>query len=122
MSRGRRVAFPPRAAARDEKSAATIIVADPRRFAVRVDTGSVFMVDLTSWSHPSFVTEIAPLLQERIRQMGPTPFGRSLQRTVQHLRRFWEFLDAWEITVRGLGDITVKLINDYEAWLEQNAG
>lgn len=122
MSQGRRATFPPRTDAPDKNAAAAIIVADPRRFAVRADTGSEFIVDLTSWPHTSFVAEIAPLLRERVRQMGPTPIGRSVQRKVLHLRRFWLFLDARELAPRGLGDITVKLINDYEAWLEQNAG
>jgi hypothetical protein len=122
MSRGRRATFPPQTDAPDKNTGAAITVADPRRFAVRVDTGSEFIVDMTAWSHTSFVGEIAPLLQERIHQMGPTPIGRSVQRTVLHLRRFWSFLDARELAVRGLGNITVKLIDDYEAWLEQNAG
>jgi hypothetical protein len=106
----------------DESAVAAVIVADPRRFAVRVDTVGEIIVDLSTWSNPSFVAEIAPLVRERIRQMGPTPIGRSVQRTVLNLRRFWSFLDAREIAVRRLGDITVELINDYEAWLEQNAG
>lgn len=122
MSRGRRATFPPRSDPPDESAVAAVIVADPRRFAVRIDTGSEFIVDLSSWPHPSFVTEIAPLLRECIRQMGPTPIGRSVQRKVLNLRRFWSFLDARKIALRGLGDITVELINDYEAWLEQNAG
>lgn len=122
MSRGRRATFPPQSDASDDDTAAAIIVADPRRFAVRVDTGGEFVVDLSPWSQPSFVGEIGPLLRERIRQMGPTPIGRSVQRQVLNLRRFWSFLDAQEIALRGLGDITVELINDYEAWLEQNAG
>ncbi|MHC2301771.1 hypothetical protein ACVJBD_006037 [Rhizobium mongolense] len=57
-------------------------------------------------SNPSFVAEIAPLVRERIRQMGPTPIGRSVQRTVLNLRRFWSFLDAREIALRGLSNIT----------------
>lgn len=122
MNRGRRATFPSRLDSPDKKTGATIIVADPRRFAVRVDAGSKFIVDMTTWSHTSFVAEIAPLLQERIRQMGPTPIGRSVQRKVLHLHRFWSFLGAREIALRGLGDITVRLIDDYEAWLEQNAG
>lgn len=122
MSRGRRATFPPPSDAPDESAAAAIIVADPRRFAVRIDTDSEFIVDLTSWSHASFVAEIVPLLQERIRQMGPMPIGRSVKRKKLHLRRFWSFLDAREIALQRLRDITVKLINDYEGWLEQNAG
>ncbi|MEO1988301.1 MAG: hypothetical protein ABGX47_16900 [Martelella sp.] len=120
MSRGRRATFPPQSDAPD-KSTVTA-VADPRRFAVRVDTGGEIIVDLSSWSNPSFVAEIAPLVRERIRQMGPTPIGRSVQRNVLNLRRFWSFLDDRKIVLHGLGDITVELINDYEAWLEQNAG
>lgn len=122
MSRGRRATFTPRAGAPDEEPAATIIMADPRRFAVCIDTGSEFIVDLTSWSHQPFVAEIAPLLRERIRQMGPTPIGRSVRRMILNLRRFWSFLKARELAVRGLDDVTVRLIDDYEAWLEQNAG
>ncbi|WP_027555247.1 hypothetical protein [Bradyrhizobium sp. Cp5.3] len=122
MSRGRRATFPTQSDTSDDNTAATIIVADPRRFAVRIDTGSEFIVDLTAWSHTAFVAEIAPLLREYIRQMGPTPIGRSVQRKVLHLRRFWSFLDARELAVRRLDDITVRLINDYEDWLEQNAG
>lgn len=122
MSRGRRATFPPQSDAPDKSTVTAVIVADPRRFAVRVDTGGEFIVDVSPWSHPSFVAEIAPLLRERIRQMGPTPIGRSVQRKVLLLRRFWSFLDTREPAVRRLGDITVKLINDYEDWLEQNAG
>ncbi|KAB2701570.1 MULTISPECIES: hypothetical protein [Hyphomicrobiales] len=122
MSRGRRATFPPRSDTPDKDAPASVIVADPRRFAARVDTGGEHSVDLRSWSNPSFVAEIAPLVRERIRQMGPTPIGRAVQRTVLKLRRFWSFLDARQIALRGLSDITVELINDYEAWLEQNAG
>ena len=45
-----------------------------------------------------------------------------MQRKVINLRRFWSFLDDQKIVLRGLSNITVELINDYEAWLEQNAG
>ena len=122
MSRGRWATFPPRPDAPDESTVTGVIVADPRRFAVRIDTGDKQVVDLSSWSNPSFVAEIAPLVRERIRQMGPTPIGRSVQRKVLNLRRFWSFLDDRKIFLRGLGDITVELINDYESWLDQNAG
>ncbi|BCG83557.1 hypothetical protein [Mesorhizobium sp. 113-3-3] len=122
MSRGRRATFPPQPEAPDKSTVTAVIVADPRRFAVRVDTGGEIIVDLSSWSNPSFVAEIAPLMRERIRQMGPTPIGRSVQRKVLNLRRFWSFLDDRKIVPHGLGDITVELINDYETWLEQNAG
>lgn len=121
MSRGRHASFPPFPDA-EPKAAADVVVADPRRFAIRVDTGQEFIVDLTAWSHPSFATEIAPLLQERIRQMGPTPIRRSVHRLVLHLRRFWSFLDAEKRAIRDLRDISVPLINAYEAWLERNAG
>jgi hypothetical protein len=80
MSRGRRAAFPPQSDTSDDNTAAAITVVDPRSFAVRIDTGSEFIVDLTAWSQTSFVAEIAPLLREHIRQMGPTPIGRSVQR------------------------------------------
>ncbi|OAI31621.1 hypothetical protein A1351_21110 [Methylosinus sp. R-45379] len=122
MSRGRRATFPPQSNAPDESIVAGTIVADPRRFAVRVETGDEQIVDLSSWSNQLFVAEIAPLVRERIRQMGPTPIGRSMQRKVINLRRFWSFLDDQKIVLRGLSNITVELINDYEAWLEQNAG
>jgi hypothetical protein len=122
MSRGRWATFPPRPDAPDESTVTDVIVADPRRFAVRVDTGSEIIIDLSSWSNSSFVAEIAPLVRERIRQMGPTPIGRSVQRQVLKLRRFWSFLDDRKIVLHGLGDITVELINDYESWLDQNAG
>lgn len=122
MSRGRRATFPPRSDVQGESTAAAIIAADPRRFAVRVDTGGEFIVDLASWSHPAFVAEIAPLLQDRIGQMGPIPIKRSVQRQILNLRRFWAFLSAGDLAVRGLGDITVKVIDNYESWLEQNAG
>ncbi|HLP68645.1 MAG TPA: hypothetical protein VK181_14110 [Rhizobium sp.] len=122
MSRGRRAKFPPQSDTSDADTVAAIITADPRRFAVRVDTGSELLVDLSAWTHPSFVAEIAPLLRERIRQMGPTPIRRSLQRNILELRRFWSFLDAEGHTLHTLGDISVKLIDDYEGWLEQNAG
>ncbi|MER8824201.1 hypothetical protein [Mesorhizobium sp. M0809] len=122
MSRGRRATFPRQSAALDKNAAATVIVADPCRFTVRVDTCGEIIVDLSSWSNPSLVAEIALLLRERIRQMGPTPIVRSVQRQVLKLRRFWSFLDDRKIALQGLDDITVELINDYEAWLEQNAG
>ena len=121
MTRGRRAAFPPQSD-KPDKGTAIVIVADPRRFAVRIDKDNELVVDLTSWSYPSLVAEIAPLLKERIRQMGPTPIGRSVRRKVAYLRRFWTFLDSLEIVLQGLDDITVKLINGYEDWLEQNAG
>ncbi|KOX56244.1 hypothetical protein ADL19_11290 [Streptomyces purpurogeneiscleroticus] len=122
MSRGRRATFPHQSEAPDKCIVTEVIAADPRRFAVRIDTGDEQVVNLSSWSNSSFVAEIAPLLRERIRQMGPTPIGRSVQRKVLNLRRFWSFLDDRKIVLHGWGDITVELINDYESWLDQNAG
>jgi len=122
LTRGRRADFPPQKTAPDESGPATVIPADLRRFALRVDTGSPFIVDMTTWSYAPFTAEIAPLLQERIRQMGPTPTNRAVQRLILNLRRFWSFLTDRGLVVRGLADITVRLIDDYETWLEQNAG
>ncbi|SDN38013.1 phage integrase SAM-like domain-containing protein [Ensifer sp. YR511] len=122
MRRGRLAKFPPQSDSSDADTAATTTTVDPRRFAVRVDTGNEFIVDLTDLTPSSFVVEIAPLLRERIRQMGPTPIWRSVRNSVKMLRRFWSFLDAQRHTIRALGDVTVELIDGYEDWLEQNAG
>lgn len=122
MSRGRWATFPPRSDPPDENAATAIGVVDPRRFAVRVDTGHEFIVDMSSWSHQSFSAEISPFLKERIRQMGPAPIRRSLQSQILNFRRFWTFLNEGKLPVQRLGDITVELINGYEAWLERNAG
>jgi hypothetical protein len=100
---------------------ALVIPADPRRFAVRSDDGAEIVVDMTAWSHPALTAQIAPLLKEYIARMGPTPIARSVRRKVLLLQRFWAFLADRNLAPRGLGDITVDLINGYEGWLEQNA-
>lgn len=122
MSRGRWATFPARPSVSDAGTNSTVVVADPRRFTVRVDTGGELAVDLASWSNASFVAEIAPLFQEHVRQTGPVPIARSVQIKIRHLRRFWSFLDARGLVLHGLDDVTVTLIDAYEAWLDQNAG
>jgi len=122
VSRGRWATFPARPSVSDAGTNSTVVVADPRRFTVRVDTGGELAVDLASWSNASFVAEIAPLFQEHVRQTGPVPIARSVQIKIRHLRRFWSFLDARGLVLHGLDDVTVTLIDAYEAWLDQNAG
>lgn len=121
MSRGRRARFPV-AADDDAVGEPPILQINPRRFVVRADGGKEALVDLTSWSHPALASEIAPLLSEQIRRMGPTPIARSVRRRVLALQRFWTFLDEERISLEAVSDITVSLINGYEDWLEQNAG
>ncbi len=122
MSPGRRAMFPVQAPGADDLPKSTVIAVDPRRFAIRADGGDDVVVDLSSWSHPSFAAEMAQLFREHLRRMGPTPIALSVRSKLGLLRRFWSFLDARELSPRGIGDVTVAVINDYEAWLEENAG
>ncbi|RWD43462.1 hypothetical protein [Mesorhizobium sp.] len=121
MSRGRRARFP---VAVDDNAVGEppILQIKPRRFVVRADGGKEVLVDLTSWSHPALASEVALLLREQIRRMGPTPISRSIRRRVLALQRFWTFLDEQGASLKAVSDITVSLINGYEDWLEQNAG
>jgi hypothetical protein len=99
-----------------------VIVADPCRFALRVEDGREIVVDLSAWSHPSLTAEIGRLFQEYVRRRGPTPLARSVRRKILQLRRFWSFLDERGYVLHGVGDLSVALINDYEGWLDQHAG
>jgi hypothetical protein len=113
------VTFPEsRNAAGDPASIARL--PDRRRFRVRVDDGSELTVDLSSWSHPAFASAIAPLLQELIRRMGPTPVKRTIYCRVLDLRRFWRFLDETATAIDSVDDVTVELVDRYESWLEQS--
>ncbi|MCF8708639.1 MULTISPECIES: hypothetical protein [Sphingomonadaceae] len=120
--RGRRATFPEIDAPPPEEVARTKIIetADPRRFHVVLDSGDAQEVDLTQWSHPSFSTAMAPLLHEHIRQLGPAPIGRSIYYKVHELKSFWTFLDATDMKIDGLDDLTADLIDSYEGWLRQN--
>lgn len=121
MSRGRHARFPVGADG-NAVGGPPIVQINPRRFVVQTDGGKEALVDLTSWSRPSLASEIALLLREQIRRMGPTPISRSIRRRVLALQRFWAFLDEQRISLKAISDITVSLINGYEDWLEQNAG
>jgi len=101
-------------------TAATVL--DPRRFSVRCDDGSQVLVDLGDWSRPALAGEIAMLLEEYVRRMGPSPIARSIRRKVQQLGQFWAFLDINSLPVEKLGDIDTALINKYELWLERYGG
>ena len=119
MSRGRHAAFPP-PAVKDELPAPILI--EPRRFAVPTEDGNPFVVDMTAWPAAAFTAEIAPLVRARLLRMGPSLIRRSVQRLLLGLRRFWVFLtEQADVPVR-LVDITVAMIDDYEAWLERRGG
>lgn len=95
---------------------------DPRRFAIRCDDGGEVLVDLGDWSRPALAADMAMLLHEYVRRMGPSPIARSVRRKIRELRQFWTFLDASSVPTIELGDMSVALINDYERWLEQHGG
>ena len=118
MTRGHHARFPE--AAPESPTGATAL--DPRRFAVRCDDGSEVLVDMRNWKRTALTAEMAVLLDEYIRRMGPSPIARSVQRKVRQLGLFWTFLDMNDLSVSGLGDIDTTLINDYELWLERNGG
>ncbi|AZO07744.1 hypothetical protein EJ074_00330 [Mesorhizobium sp. M3A.F.Ca.ET.080.04.2.1] len=92
---------------------------NPLRFDVRVQDGGTYHIDFASLSSPDFVSEVVPWLQELLRRMGPSPIWRTVQSKVLDLRRFWVFLDASGIQLSGIDDLSVKIINRYEGWLEQ---
>jgi hypothetical protein len=95
---------------------------EPRRFAVLIEDGSSFVVDLTAWPAAAFTAEIAPLVRARLLRMGPSLIRRSVQRLLLGLRRFWSFLsELGDVPVR-LADINVAMIDDYETWLERRGG
>ncbi len=119
MSRGRRAQLP-HPAANDESS--PVLPIEPRRFALVIEDGSSLVVDLTEWPGAAFTTEIAPLVRARILRMGPGLIRRSVQRLLLNLRRFWGFLSERGEMPGKLMDLTVEVIDDYESWLEREAG
>ena len=119
MSRGRHAEFPLPAMQDDPPSVVSI---EPRRFALPIDDGSSFVVDLTAWPGAAFTTEIAPLVRARIVRMGPSLIRRSVHRLLLDLRRFWTFLTERGDLLEGLADLTVAVIDDYETWAERRAG
>jgi hypothetical protein len=119
MSRGRHAVFPP-PAVKDELPVPIPI--EPRRFAVLIEDGSSFVVDLTAWPAAALTAEMAPLMRARLLRMGPSLIRRSVQRLLLGLRRFWSFLsELGDVPVR-LADINVAMIDDYETWLERRGG
>jgi hypothetical protein len=119
MSRGRRAQLP-HPAVKDESS--PVLPIEPRRFALVIEDGSSLVVDLTEWPGAAFTTEIAPLVRARILRMGPGLIRRSVQRLLLNLRRFWGFLSERGEMPGKLMDLTVEVIDDYESWLEREAG
>jgi len=119
MTRGRRATFPI-PAVKDEATPVQPI--EPRRFALRLEDGSSFVVDLTGWPGAAFTTEIAPLVRGRIQRMGPSLVQNSVRQMLGNLQRFWVFLSERSAMPGALMDLTVALIDDYETWLEQHAG
>jgi len=128
MTRGRLATFPeiagPEIVGKAVRLGAdpSILPFDPRRFVVRLEGGGEAVVDLSAWSRPSLAAAFAPLLQEHVRRMGPTPLTRSIRRQTLALRRFWLFLEETGAPLGEIRGVTVALINSYEDWLEQNAG
>ena len=123
MSRGRRATFPEITNTGAAPGIDPVISSfDARRFTVRVDGGGDTVVDLCSWSRPLLAAGFAPLLHEHVRRMGPTPLARSIRRQTLALRRFWSFLDVTGAPLDHVGGVTVALINNYEDWLDRNAG
>jgi hypothetical protein len=119
MSRGRHAEFPP-PAVKDALPAPILI--EPRRFAVPIEDGSSFIVDLTTWPAAAFTAEMAPLVRARLLRMGPSLIRRSVKRQLLALRRFWIFLtEQGDVPVQ-LADLTIAMIDDYETWLEQTGG
>lgn len=119
MSRGRHAKFLP-PTMRDEFPAPTVI--EPRRFAVPIEDGTSFVVDLTAWPAAAFTTEIAPLVRARLLKIGPSLIRRSVQRQLLALQRFWVFLtEQGDVPVQ-LADLTVAMIDDYETWLKRRGG
>ena len=99
-----------------------VLPIEPRRFALTLEDGCSYLVDLTGWPGVAFTTEIAPLVRERIQRMGPSLVRNSVRQLLQNLRRFWVFLSERGAMPGALMDLTVELIDDYETWLEQHTG
>ncbi len=118
MKRGRFARFAEAAPAAET----AVTPLDARRFAIRCDDGDEVVVDLGAWSRPALAADMAMLLHEYVRRMGPSPIARSVRRKVRHLSQFWAFLDRNLLVAAELGDIDTALINDYECWLEQHGG
>lgn len=119
MTRGRYAAFPI-PAVKDEVTPVQPI--EPRRFALTMEDGSAFVVDLTGWPGAAFTTEIAPVVRGRIQRMGPSLVRNSVRQMLRNLQRFWVFLSERGAMPGALKDLTVALIDDYETWLEQHPG
>ncbi|MGE4302713.1 MAG: hypothetical protein AB7E24_01620 [Novosphingobium sp.] len=95
---------------------------DSRRFVIICEDGSEMLVDLADWSRPALAADMAILLDEYLRRMGPSSIARSVRRRVQQLRLFWTFLNSRDAPAIALGEIDAAMINDYERWLAQNGG
>lgn len=119
--RGRRATFPASDASDDQRNLATISeTSDARHFHVAVHDGGEQVVDLSGWGHPAFTIAIVASLKEHIRQLGPAPVRRSLYCKILELRHFWRFLDATEVKLNDLDELTADLIDRYEGWLGHN--
>lgn len=116
MKRGNYARFPEATPA----TANAAMVLDPRRFTVQCDDGCQVLVDMSDWTRPALAGEMAMLIEEYVRRMGPSPIARSVRRKVRQLGQFWAFLDGNDLPVRQLSDIDTTLINKYEVWLEQH--
>jgi hypothetical protein len=99
-----------------------VAVLDRRWFTVLCDDGGDVLVDLRGWSRPELAGEMAPLLNELVRRMGPSPLTRAVRTKSSQLQRFWTFLDAQAVPPITLRDISPALINEYERWLGRHAG
>lgn len=119
MTRGHYASFP-LPAVPTETTAVQLI--EPRRFALTLEDGCTYHVDLTGWPGVAFTTQLAPFVRERIQRMGPGLVRNSVRQILQNLRRFWVFLSERGAMPEALMDLSVELIDDYEAWLEQHAG
>lgn len=119
MTRGHYANFP-LPAVPTETTAVQLI--EPRRFALTLEDGCTYHVDLTGWPGVAFTTQLAPFVRERIQRMGPGLVQNSVRQILQNLRRFWVFLSERGAMPEALMDLSVELINDYEFWLEQHAG
>lgn len=119
MTRGRYATFPIPAVPTETTP---VLPIEPRRFALTLEDGCSYLVDLTGWPGVAFTTEIAPLVRGRIQRMGPSLVRNSVRQLLQNLRRFWVFLSERGAMPGALMDLTVELIDDYETWLEQHAG
>lgn len=119
MTRGRYATFPTEI---EESGHFANAPQDALVFAIRTEEAGKVEINLTTWPLPALTRDIAPFLQQYLHRMGPAPLWLTAGALIRRLRRFWRFLEDTNQRPSRLEDLTPRLIDAYENWLEQNAG